>query len=362
MLSMQAILQGVGVGQETATPTSAAIQWVTRDGVGMLAGIAFASMFGAALDGDAKRWRLLADILNDVGTCMEIISPYFPSSFLLIVCIATTLKSIVGVAGGATRIAFVQHQATSNNTADVSAKDGSQEKIVNIAGLLFGLLILPLLEDHVMITGLLFLLFILLHVLFNFKAVGTIVFNTLNKERLEILTHHYVKYGCMLTPELVSQRERVLVWPIQQAVASPTVNFGADVFSAVDDAQHAIHVFERVPPQNEYLVIPKIKESGRGLQLTTLYVLLGIKSSPQTEIRAWFHTSILRYFYNLLPSQTAVEDLVKVEHDAADYTEQHFSTFLTKAQAAGWDVDRSQLYPNSVRVCWKPQHRKSKQL
>ena len=99
-----------------------------------------------------------------------------------------------------------------------------------------------------------------------------------------------------------------------------------------------------------------------GLQLTTLYVLLGIKSSPQTEIRAWFHTSILRYFYNLLPSQTAVEDLVKVDHDAADYTEQHFSTFLTKAQAAGWDVDRSQLYPNSVRVCWKPQHRKSKQL
>ena len=28
----------------------------------MLAGIAFASMFGAALDGDAKRWRLLADV------------------------------------------------------------------------------------------------------------------------------------------------------------------------------------------------------------------------------------------------------------------------------------------------------------
>jgi hypothetical protein len=36
------------------------------------------------------------------------------------------LKSIVGVAGGATRAAFTQHQARRDNMADVAAKDGSQ--------------------------------------------------------------------------------------------------------------------------------------------------------------------------------------------------------------------------------------------
>lgn len=35
-------------------------------------------------------------------------------------------KSIVGIAGGATRSALTQHQAIRNNLADVSAKDSSQ--------------------------------------------------------------------------------------------------------------------------------------------------------------------------------------------------------------------------------------------
>jgi len=36
------------------------------------------------------------------------------------------LRSIVGIAGGATRSALTQHQAIDNNLADVSAKDSSQ--------------------------------------------------------------------------------------------------------------------------------------------------------------------------------------------------------------------------------------------
>ena len=35
-------------------------------------------------------------------------------------------QSVVGVAGGCTRATIKQHQALCNNTADVSAKDGSQ--------------------------------------------------------------------------------------------------------------------------------------------------------------------------------------------------------------------------------------------
>lgn len=35
-------------------------------------------------------------------------------------------QSIVGIAGGATRAALVQHQARRDNMADVAAKDSSQ--------------------------------------------------------------------------------------------------------------------------------------------------------------------------------------------------------------------------------------------
>lgn len=36
----------------------------------------------------------------------------------------------MGVAGGATRAALTQHQARRNNMADVSAKDGSQVRLL----------------------------------------------------------------------------------------------------------------------------------------------------------------------------------------------------------------------------------------
>ncbi|EAW52122.1 chromosome 16 open reading frame 58, isoform CRA_b, partial [Homo sapiens] len=53
-------------------------------------------------------------------------------------------RCIVSVAGGATRAALTVHQARRNNMADVSAKDSSQETLVNLAGLLVSLLMLPL--------------------------------------------------------------------------------------------------------------------------------------------------------------------------------------------------------------------------
>lgn len=62
------------------------------------------------LDGQCKKWRLFADILNDLAMGIELLLPYFSSYSLGILCISTAMKSIVGVAGGATRAALTQHQ------------------------------------------------------------------------------------------------------------------------------------------------------------------------------------------------------------------------------------------------------------
>ena len=57
--------------------------------------------------------------------------------------IALYCQAIVGCAGGATRAALTQHQARRNNMADVSAKDGSQETLVNLSALLVSLVLIP---------------------------------------------------------------------------------------------------------------------------------------------------------------------------------------------------------------------------
>ncbi|XP_066596707.1 uncharacterized protein [Prorops nasuta] len=136
-LTTHSIMKGVGVGESAATPLAAAITWILKDGTGMIGRIIFAWWNGTALDGQCKKWRLFADILNDIAMGIELLIPYFSSHSVFILCITSAMKSVVGVAGGATRAALTQHQALQNNLADVSAKDGSQETCVNLVASFF---------------------------------------------------------------------------------------------------------------------------------------------------------------------------------------------------------------------------------
>ncbi|KAJ1126196.1 hypothetical protein NDU88_004604 [Pleurodeles waltl] len=206
-LATQAMLRGVGVGDESATVAAATLTWILKDGTGMLGRIFFAWMKGSKLDCDAKKWRLFADILNDLAIFMEILAPAFPEVFTLIVCVAGLCKCIVGVAGGATRAALTMHQARRDNMADVSAKDGSQETLVNLAGLLVSLLLIPLVTDNLFLVYVLFFFFTGLHLYANYRAVRGIVMDTLNQARLTILVHHFLQDGCVLTPSAANPEE-----------------------------------------------------------------------------------------------------------------------------------------------------------
>ncbi|XP_077763560.1 RUS family member 1 isoform X3 [Canis aureus] len=143
-LATHAVLLGIGVGNAEASVSAATATWLVKDSTGMLGRIIFAWWKGSKLDCNAKQWRLFADILNDVAMFLEIMAPIYPIFFTMTVCISNLAKCIVSVAGGATRAALTMHQARRNNMADVSAKDSSQETLVNLAGLLVSLLMLPL--------------------------------------------------------------------------------------------------------------------------------------------------------------------------------------------------------------------------
>lgn len=125
--STHAVLKGVGVGEATAKPLAAAITWVLKDDTGCTTRILFTWWQGSNLDFQSKTWRLFADVLNDLAMSLELIVPYYPEYSLYTLCFTSGMKSIVGVAGGATRMALKQHQALKDNLADVAVKEGSQE-------------------------------------------------------------------------------------------------------------------------------------------------------------------------------------------------------------------------------------------
>ncbi|MDP2437821.1 MAG: RUS1 family protein [archaeon] len=99
LLAHRAVLQGVGVGNELATVSSALLQWTIKDGSGMLSRIAFGWATGSALDVNAKTWRFMADILNDLALLLEMVTAHFdsPAVFLLCLCLASMLRALVGV-------------------------------------------------------------------------------------------------------------------------------------------------------------------------------------------------------------------------------------------------------------------------
>ncbi|EFO20648.1 hypothetical protein LOAG_07840 [Loa loa] len=209
-LATEAILRGVGVGNETASTMAAAVAWLLRDGIGMLTRILFAWFYSPYLDADCKQWRLIADCFNDLAFCLDLITPIFPNLFMPIVCLSSMVRGVVGVAGGATRTAVVNHQAILDNVGDVAAKDGSQETLINIFALFCSLLLLPIVNGNICVW-LLFCIFTFIHLYGNYRAVKSLQFRTLNQSLLQIIVKNYAETKKIDTVSKVNNKESMLL-------------------------------------------------------------------------------------------------------------------------------------------------------
>ncbi|GAB1292767.1 RUS family member 1 [Apodemus speciosus] len=258
-LATQAVLQGLGVGNAKASVSAATSTWLVKANfktprlkpgysTGMLGRIIFAWWKG-----------LFADVLNDIAMFLELMAPMYPIFFTVTVSTSNLAKCIVGVAGGATRAALTMHQARRNNMADVSAKDSSQgyvlacrssrckdpegrvsvvvgiwaghfqvlvflaqeldirahtdvhkkqdETVVNLAGLLVSLLMLPLVSDCPSLSLGCFILLTALHIYANYRAVRALVLETLNESRLQLVLKHFLQRGEVLEPASANEME-----------------------------------------------------------------------------------------------------------------------------------------------------------
>lgn len=192
-VSLHATLGSLGVGQEGSTALAATLTWLTNTGAGMVAAIGFTYCKGTHLDSNNKQWRLFADVSNDVAHLIKLATPLLPVPPLLPLTGAAVLYALVGVSGGATRTALTAHQARCNNLADVAAKDGSQETLVNLAALLTSMVMLPLITHSLMMTWCVFLVLLFVHLVCNHRAVRAVVAPSLNRPRLLLLLDQFAQ-------------------------------------------------------------------------------------------------------------------------------------------------------------------------
>lgn len=343
MLSTQALLSGIGVGQTTATVMGATFQWFLRDFTGMLGGVVFTIYQGSNLDSQAKQWRLAADFMNDIGMLMDLISPLFPKLFITILCVGSLARSVTGVASGATRAALTQHFALQQNAADLSAKEGSQETAATLSGMLLGMLLANITSGH---TGVIWICFLALtgfHMFANYKAVRCLCLTSLNKERTKIALQTYLATGKVLSPSDVSGREVLL------PQFSSIKNLGGDVFhnqrvtlgariSSID-----VHGGWRRFPQivhryskGNYMII---------IQERRISVVLHRHARREDFLKSYIHALVTASFLTRFDTDDA-------ENQSCVWMENTYSIFLTELQASGWNVNRVHVVPKGWRADW----------
>ncbi|KAJ9512033.1 hypothetical protein QJQ45_004588 [Haematococcus lacustris] len=305
LLTSQAVLRGVGVGRQAATPLAAVTLFFTRDVAGMMGGILFAIWQGSSFDSCAKQWRLFADVLNDMGMALELASPFFPSAFLVMACTASIARSVTGVVGGATRAALTQHFALRGNAADVSAKETSQETATTLVGMALGMVFTRATADNASACWTLFVLLTAVHIWANLRAMRCLVLSGLNMPRAELLLRHYLEAHPVRCARITAQR-----------VVELAREAGAE--------------------GRPYVIVPAP---------AACYVAFHREATAGDRLQAYLQVCLMRHSLAAAGSRSSLT-LKAVEEAAAAaavWCKQQYPEFLQRCAAAGWSTERGLL-------------------
>ncbi|ONK76182.1 uncharacterized protein A4U43_C03F24790 [Asparagus officinalis] len=302
MLSTQALLSAIGVGEKSATVIGATFQWFLRDFMGMLGGIIFTFYQGSNLDSNAKMWRLVADFMNDLA----------------------------GVASGATRAALTQHFSLQNNAADISAKEGSQETVATMIGMALGMILAHITRGHPLAVWILFLSLTLFHMFANYMAVRCLSLTTLNNERCSLLLQHFMETGQVLSPQQISRMEHVFpIWVSSWSSGGKTKSYHKHIRlgAKVSSLKHADMMELSGLASSHYKKATYLLLEKKGY----VHVLIHKHLTASDILQAFIHALVIA---NYLDKSKAVHTESRL------WMDEKYTVFLAKLKSAGWTTER----------------------
>ncbi|KAK5651577.1 hypothetical protein OQA88_11850 [Cercophora sp. LCS_1] len=210
LLANRAVLEGLGVGDSSSSPTGALILKITGDTISRIATILFAHRMGSAIEPECKFYRFLADIFNDAAQFLDLLTPALPYLPKLgVIVSAGVLRSLCGVAANASKASLSAHFAVTGNLAELNAKEASQETVVSLCGMLVGSVVVKMVEEKQTVWALMVLL-AGVHLLMNYWAVRSVRMRSLNRQRATMVFREWLDTGKVLTPDQVALRESIL--------------------------------------------------------------------------------------------------------------------------------------------------------
>lgn len=366
----QEVFRGLGVGDTNATFYGATVTWILKTVTGQLGGIAFAYTYGTYLDAYSKKWRLIADILNDFALCLELALPLYVTLTPLVLCVSNTLKAVVGIAGGATKSAMINHHAIRENAADVSAKDAVQETTVNLISSITAIFLLPFLDFPLPI----FLFMISMHIYANYLAVRSLSLNIFNETRYLQVIDMFLKQKWILDPFSVNMDEPLNLWEWGAPMLNKKVcGFQILIGKSISAAHHKCNdlrnwmIIKKVYKNKNYILYPDteekivylyIKDNITSEELLCGYfhaVLLGfvITAMYKKVIPAFPNVTLKSFFATMNPeSRKYVEwdHLISVILHVNDMVDIDWDIFCTGLKEKGWNLKKNLLIVDEWRV------------
>lgn len=201
ILAARAVLISMGVGRSEATAYQAILQWLLRDGAGLVGGLLFTSLTSYNFGQNVKVWRLFADMINNVGITLDMLAPLLPyQACALILCIASICKSLCGVAAGATGAAINAHFGSLfNNNADIVAKNAAQHNLVTLIGLAFSVWLAKIIDEVGSFVWIIYLILTVVHIFSNYRAMRVLALRSINFPRYKMLIDRFLSSSIINT-------------------------------------------------------------------------------------------------------------------------------------------------------------------
>ncbi len=337
LLANRAVLEGLGVGDSSSSPTGALILKITGDTISRIATILFAHRMGQAIEPECKFYRFLADIFNDSAQFLDLLTPALPYLPKLgIIVSAGVLRSLCSVAANASKASLSAHFALTGNLAELNAKEASQETVVSLLGMLVGSVVVRMVEDkHTVWVLMIFLAG--LHLLMNYRAVRSVRMRSLNRQRAAIVFREFLEHGTILDPEQVSRRESILRHGRGNLSSKSGDYTGYCDFGTYGDIRgwnpRGYHRYDFEAPS--YFL-------GVWHRGGNFYMRLALKEGTTSPLSAWFDAVNHAYHFDMA-LKDGLESHYENEIPRGYLSDEQKRTVFDALAAAGWDLEVNAL-------------------
>jgi hypothetical protein len=341
------VLEGLGVGDSSSSPTGALILKITGDTISRIATILFAHRMGQAIEPECKFYRFLADIFNDTSQFLDLLTPALPYLPKLgVIVSAGVLRSLCGVAANASKASLSAHFALTGNLAELNAKEASQETVVSLLGMLVGSLVVRMVEDK-QVVWLLMVLLAGVHLAMNYRAVRAVKMRSLSRQRATIVFREWLDHGVVLTPAQVAHRESILRRGRGNLASKSGEYTGFCEFGTYGDLMGwNPRGYHRYDFETSTYFMGIWHRGGY------FYMRIALKEGVKNPLSAWFDAVNHAYHFD-----SALKDGLQSHYEnempLGYVSEEQKETIFAALTAAGWDLEANALetrLPVRVRV------------